>query len=145
MAFLPQDGESRKKTLKLSHYVVIIQLSLLFLSALCALCGLISFRNNRSYQIVNRCSAQENLLYKSLSCEENLNFFAQIYGLDRKQRRYQVRHCLKAVNLTDRATSPVETLSGGMQRRLNIAVALVHQPKLVILDEPTTGLDIEAR
>ncbi|MEG4202892.1 ABC transporter ATP-binding protein [Microcoleus sp. Pol7_A1] len=88
---------------------------------------------------------QENLLYKSLSCEENLNFFAQIYGLERKQRRYQVRHCLKAVNLTDRATSPVETLSGGMQRRLNIAVALVHQPKLVILDEPTTGLDIEAR
>ena len=88
---------------------------------------------------------QENLVYKSLSCEENLNFFARIYGLDRKQRRYQVRHCLKAVNLTDRANSPVETLSGGMQRRLNIAAALVHQPKLVILDEPTTGLDIEAR
>lgn len=88
---------------------------------------------------------QENLLYKSLSCEENLNFFAQIYGLDSKQRRYQVRQCLKAVNLIDRANSPVETLSGGMQRRLNIAVALVHQPKLVILDEPTTGLDIEAR
>ncbi|WP_449419004.1 ABC transporter ATP-binding protein [Phormidium nigroviride] len=88
---------------------------------------------------------QENLLYKSLSCEENLNFFAQIYGLDSKLRRYQVRQCLKAVNLIDRANSPVETLSGGMQRRLNIAVALVHQPKLVILDEPTTGLDIEAR
>ncbi|OCQ95564.1 ABC transporter ATP-binding protein [Oscillatoriales cyanobacterium USR001] len=88
---------------------------------------------------------QENLLYKSLSCEENLNFFAQIYGLDRKQRRYQVRQCLKSVNLMDRASSPVESLSGGMQRRLNIAVALVHQPKLVILDEPTTGLDIEAR
>jgi ABC-2 type transport system ATP-binding protein len=45
----------------------------------------------------------------------------------------------------DRAKSPVETLSGGMQRRLNIAVAIVHHPKLVILDEPTTGLDIEAR
>ena len=88
---------------------------------------------------------QENLLYKSLSCEENLNFFAKIYGLDSKQRRYHVRQCLKAVNLIDRANSPVETLSGGMQRRLNIAVALVHQPKLVILDEPTTGLDIEAR
>ncbi|HLO49872.1 MAG TPA: ABC transporter ATP-binding protein [Kamptonema sp.] len=88
---------------------------------------------------------QENLLYKSLSCEENLNFFAQIYGLDRKRRRYQVRQCLKAVNLTDRANSSVETLSGGMQRRLNIAVALVHEPQLLILDEPTTGLDIEAR
>lgn len=88
---------------------------------------------------------QENLLYRSLSCEENLNFFAKIYGLEGKGRRHQVRRCLKAVNLLDRATSPVETLSGGMQRRLNIAVALVHRPQLVILDEPTTGLDIEAR
>ncbi|KAB8320305.1 ABC transporter ATP-binding protein [Tolypothrix campylonemoides VB511288] len=88
---------------------------------------------------------QENLLYKTLSCEENLNFFAQIYGLDAKSRRQQVKATLEAVNLLDRAKSPVETLSGGMQRRLNIAVALVHQPKLVILDEPTTGLDIEAR
>ncbi|WP_026082698.1 ABC transporter ATP-binding protein [Mastigocladopsis repens] len=88
---------------------------------------------------------QENLLYKTLSCEENLNFFAQIYGLDPKIRRQQVQATLEAVNLLDRAKSPVETLSGGMQRRLNIAVALVHQPKLVILDEPTTGLDIEAR
>ena len=88
---------------------------------------------------------QENLLYKSLTCAENLDFYAQIYGLTRKQRRQQIQASLAAVNLLDRATSPVENLSGGMQRRLNIAVALVHQPKLVILDEPTTGLDIEAR
>jgi ABC-2 type transport system ATP-binding protein len=88
---------------------------------------------------------QENLLYKTLSCEENLNFFAAIYGLDRQTRQKQVKATLTAVNLLDRAKSPVETLSGGMQRRLNIAVALVHQPQLVILDEPTTGLDIEAR
>ncbi|MBD2063161.1 ABC transporter ATP-binding protein [Funiculus sociatus GB2-A5] len=88
---------------------------------------------------------QENLLYKTLSCEENLNFFARIYGLNSEQRRQQVKACLEAVNLASRAKSPVETLSGGMQRRLNIAVALVHQPKLVILDEPTTGLDVESR
>ncbi len=88
---------------------------------------------------------QENLLYKSLSCEENLNFYGQIYGLRGKIRKQQVQESLEAVNLIDRAKSAVETLSGGMQRRLNIAVALVHQPKLVILDEPTTGLDIEAR
>jgi ABC-2 type transport system ATP-binding protein len=88
---------------------------------------------------------QENLLYKGLSCEENLKFFAKIYGLDKTARQKQIQATLKAVNLLDRAKSPVETLSGGMQRRLNIAVALVHQPKLVILDEPTTGLDIEAR
>jgi ABC-2 type transport system ATP-binding protein len=88
---------------------------------------------------------QENLLYKTLTCEENLNFFAQIYGLQRKVRKQQVQSCLAAVNLVDRAKTPVEKLSGGMQRRMNVAIALVHQPKLVILDEPTTGLDIEAR
>jgi ABC-2 type transport system ATP-binding protein len=88
---------------------------------------------------------QENLLYKTLSCEENLNFYAQVYGLTAQQRRQRVQVCLEAVNLVDRAKSPVETLSGGMQRRVNIAVALVHQPKLLVLDEPTTGLDIEAR
>jgi ABC-2 type transport system ATP-binding protein len=88
---------------------------------------------------------QENLLYKTLSCEENLNFYARIYGLKTQQRRQQVETSLAAVNLLDRTKSPIETLSGGMQRRMNIAVALVHQPKLLILDEPTTGLDIEAR
>ncbi|MBE9049154.1 ABC transporter ATP-binding protein [Nostocales cyanobacterium LEGE 11386] len=88
---------------------------------------------------------QENLLYKTLSCEENLQFFADIYGLNRETRQKQIKATLAAVNLLDRAKSPVETLSGGMRRRLNIAIALVHQPQLVILDEPTTGLDIEAR
>jgi ABC-2 type transport system ATP-binding protein len=88
---------------------------------------------------------QENLLYRSLTCRENLNFFARIYGLSRSTRLKQVSYCLEAVNLSDRANSPVETLSGGMQRRLSMAIALVHQPRLVILDEPTTGLDIEAR
>ncbi|MDH6056106.1 ABC transporter ATP-binding protein [Umezakia ovalisporum] len=88
---------------------------------------------------------QENLLYKSLTCEENLHFFANIYGLNREMRQKKVQETLLSVNLLNRAKSPVETLSGGMRRRLNIAVALVHQPRLVILDEPTTGLDIEAR
>lgn len=88
---------------------------------------------------------QENLLYKSLSCRENLNFYAQLYGLNRQQRKERINWCLEAVNLRDRATDIVTNLSGGMQRRLNMAIALVHQPKLVILDEPTTGLDIETR
>ncbi|MGB7440900.1 MAG: ABC transporter ATP-binding protein [Coleofasciculaceae cyanobacterium] len=88
---------------------------------------------------------QENLLYKTLTCRENLDFYARIYGLQGEQRRKQVYACLAAVNLLDRANSPVETLSGGMQRRVNIAIALVHRPKLLILDEPTTGLDIETR
>ncbi|NJN02842.1 MAG: ABC transporter ATP-binding protein [Leptolyngbyaceae cyanobacterium SL_1_1] len=88
---------------------------------------------------------QENLLYRSLTCAENLAFFAQLYGLSRALRRQRIQACLEAVKLSDRANTLVEALSGGMQRRLSLAVALVHRPKLLILDEPTTGLDIEAR
>jgi ABC-2 type transport system ATP-binding protein len=88
---------------------------------------------------------QENLLYDSLTCTENLSFFARLYGLSRLDCQQRVQQCLEAVGLSDRATTPVEHLSGGMLRRMNIAIALIHQPKLLILDEPTTGLDIEAR
>jgi ABC-2 type transport system ATP-binding protein len=88
---------------------------------------------------------QENLVYKNLTCAENLRFFAKIYGLSGTECRQRVQDCLIAVNLLDRANCLAENLSGGMQRRLNIALALVHHPKLVILDEPTTGLDVEAR
>lgn len=100
--------------------------------------------SNKTKRLIG-IAPQENLLYKLLSCAENLQFFGQIYGLHGRKLQQRVKACLDAVNLTDRANSPVGTLSGGMQRRMNVALALVHQPKLVILDEPTTGLDIEAR
>lgn len=88
---------------------------------------------------------QENLLYESLTCAENLDFFATLYGLKGQQKQQKIQECLESVNLGDRSKSIVGTLSGGMKRRVNMAIALVHSPKLVILDEPTTGLDIEAR
>jgi ABC-2 type transport system ATP-binding protein len=88
---------------------------------------------------------QENLLYPHLSCEENLAFFGKLYGLKGRKLKSSIMASLEAVNLYDRRENTVNTLSGGMQRRINIAVALVHQPKLLILDEPTTGLDIETR
>ncbi|MBX2865857.1 MAG: ABC transporter ATP-binding protein [Leptolyngbyaceae cyanobacterium MAG.088] len=88
---------------------------------------------------------QQNLLYQSLTCRENLAFFAKIYGLQALLRFQSIQTCLKAVNLQNRTNSIVGDLSGGMQRRLSLAVAIVHQPKLVVLDEPTTDLDIEAR
>ena len=88
---------------------------------------------------------QENLLYASLTCRENLQFFASLYGLRGVELRKSVQQCLEAVQLEERANSTAGTLSGGMMRRLSVAVALLHQPKLIVLDEPTTGLDIESR
>ncbi len=88
---------------------------------------------------------QQNLLYQSLTCAENLTFIARIYGLNKQKTAKRVQICLAAVNLEDRAHSVVGDLSGGMQRRLSLAAAIIHKPKLVVLDEPSTGLDIEAR
>ena len=88
---------------------------------------------------------QETLVYKTLTCAENLRFFGRIYGLKGETLRQRVADGLQSVGLSDRAQSVAETLSGGMQRRLSMAIALIHQPKLLILDEPTTGLDIETR
>jgi ABC-2 type transport system ATP-binding protein len=84
-------------------------------------------------------------LYRDLTAEGNLDFFAGLYGLNQSARRKRVTECLQAVGLEERADSRVEELSGGMQRRLHIAVALLHEPPLLILDEPTVGLDLEAR
>ncbi|MGB3299826.1 MAG: ABC transporter ATP-binding protein [Phormidesmis sp.] len=88
---------------------------------------------------------QQNLLYQSLTCRETLSFLARIYGLGSQEMAERVQTCLEAVNLGDRANDVVGALSGGMQRRLSLAAAIIHQPKLVVLDEPSTGLDIEAR
>lgn len=85
------------------------------------------------------------MLYQSLTCAENLAFIARIYGLSKAETKRRVEICLASVNLSDRANSVVGDLSGGMQRRLSLAAAIIHQPKLVVLDEPSTGLDIEAR
>ncbi|WP_017298756.1 ABC transporter ATP-binding protein [Nodosilinea nodulosa] len=88
---------------------------------------------------------QSNLLYGSLTCSDNLFFFGRLYGLSRKDCLRRIDVCLEAVDLLEQKHTPVERLSGGMQRRLSMAASMLHRPKLVILDEPTTGLDIEAR
>lgn len=100
---------------------------------------------SRRHQSVIGICPQENLLYQNLTCYENLWFFGRLYGLGKNALKTRIKWCLEAVNLLEQTDQVVATLSGGMQRRLNMAVSLIHQPQLLILDEPTTGLDLEAR
>src|SRR5262245_25245935 len=84
-------------------------------------------------------------IYPDLTARENLRFFGKLYGLRGKQLESLVDAELAAVGLTDRANDRVSTFSGGMKRRLNLAAAVVHRPKLLLLDEPTTGVDPQSR
>ena len=88
---------------------------------------------------------QEDNLDQELSVRENLEVFARFYGLSRKEAKACAAELLDFVNLTERADARVLELSGGMKRRVLIARGLVGNPKLVVLDEPTTGLDPQAR
>ena len=88
---------------------------------------------------------QELAIYPDMSGRDNLRFFARLYGLRGKQSDERVADVLEVVGLTDRADDKAQEYSGGMQRRLNIAAGMVHQPKLLILDEPTVGVDPQSR
>jgi ABC-type Na+ transport system ATPase subunit NatA len=88
---------------------------------------------------------QENALYPLLTARENLETFGQLNGLDGKRLRERVAWALEWSGLAERARSPVRTFSGGMKRRLNLACGVLHEPKLVLLDEPTVGVDPQSR
>lgn len=88
---------------------------------------------------------QEIALYEELSGRDNLEFWGRLAGLDKKSARTRARELLDALALADRAAEPVSKYSGGMKRRINIGCALLHRPKLLLLDEPTVGIDPQAR
>jgi ABC-2 type transport system ATP-binding protein len=88
---------------------------------------------------------QEVAVYGQLTARENLVFFGELYGLGGPAVRKRVDEVLAAIGLEDRADHRVDTFSGGMKRRLNLGAALVHGPRLLLLDEPTTGVDPQSR
>jgi ABC-2 type transport system ATP-binding protein len=88
---------------------------------------------------------QSLALYDMMSAEENLHFFGEVYGLAGAALTRRVAWCLDFVALTDRKADYVGTFSGGMKRRLNLAAALVHDPDVLLLDEPTVGVDPQSR
>ena len=94
---------------------------------------------------INGLVPQDLALYPTLSARANLNFFGSIYGLRGKALKERVEDVLRVVTLTQRADDAVDTFSGGMKRRVNIAAGLVHQPRLLFLDEPTVGVDPQSR
>jgi ABC-2 type transport system ATP-binding protein len=85
--------------------------------------------------------AQSDALYGELSGKENLEFFASIYGLKGQKQKERIEHAASLVNLTDSLKKPVHQYSGGMKRRLSLAAAILHEPQILILDEPTVGID----
>lgn len=84
-------------------------------------------------------------LYAELTARENLQFFGQLYNYSHRQLQDRVRWALDFAGLSDRARDRVETYSGGMKRRLNLACAMLHEPRVVLLDEPTVGVDPQSR
>ena len=88
---------------------------------------------------------QEIALYDSLTARENLLFWGRMYGMGGLQLKQRANEVLEQIGLLDRANDRIETYSGGMKRRVNIGVGLLHKPKVLFLDEPTVGIDPQSR
>jgi ABC-2 type transport system ATP-binding protein len=88
---------------------------------------------------------QELAIYPDLTARENLEFFGRLYDLGGAQLKARTSEVLELIGLTERAKDRTSTFSGGMQRRLNIGIGLLHQPRLLLLDEPTVGVDPQSR
>jgi ABC-2 type transport system ATP-binding protein len=88
---------------------------------------------------------QEIALYEDLTARENLNFWGQLYGLGGRELKARIEEVLEQTGLQEKANQRVKTFSGGMKRRLNIGVGLLHRPRLLFMDEPTVGIDPQSR
>jgi len=127
-------------------------------TAIRSLCGLIGIDSGDitvfgNRQHINNIETRRNMglvtqeisVFNDMTAEQNLRYFGGLYGLKGSELTSNAERVLKFIGLTDRAKKKPSTFSGGMQRRLNIGCALVHRPKLVIMDEPTVGIDPQSR
>ncbi len=101
--------------------------------------------NPSGVRAVINVSPQETAVAQKLSVRENLELIAEIYGMNRREAAEMAEKMLRDFSLTERARDRAKKLSGGMQRRLSIAMALISNPRILFLDEPTLGLDVRAR
>lgn len=122
------------------------------------LCGLI--KSDSGTILINGLDQKENLeeikkiigvvpqelaLYDNLTATENLKFFGKMYGLDKEYLKGRVEFFLQKFSLTEKAHKLVSTFSGGMKRRLNLIAGILHSPKILFLDEPTVGIDVQSK
>ncbi|MDI6604219.1 MAG: ABC transporter ATP-binding protein [Thermoanaerobacteraceae bacterium] len=127
-------------------------------TAISIICGLLNFDRGEVYvfdknirkepEFIKKSIGivpQDVAIYGDLTAHENVQFFASLYGLRGKELKESVEMSLEFVGLSDKAKEVPNKFSGGMKRRLNIACAIVHRPKLIIMDEPTVGIDPQSR
>ena len=88
---------------------------------------------------------QEIALFENLSGKENLQYFAAMYGLDKKEIQAEIDRLLEKFGLAHKADELLKNYSGGMKRRINMLAAILHQPKILFLDEPTVGIDVQSK
>lgn len=108
-------------------------------------CGLDLSKHVRRMRRCIGVIPQHIALYERLSARENLIYFGTLHGLKGSVLKTAVAHGLEMAGLSARANDPVKTLSGGMKRRINLVAGIIHQPKLLFLDEPTVGVDAHSR
>ena len=102
-------------------------------------------RGDRELRRLVGLGTQDLSIYPGLTARENLHFFGKLYGLRGRELRTRSDEMLAAVGLSERADDRAGTFSGGMKRRLNLAAAVLHRPRILFLDEPTTGVDPQSR
>jgi ABC-2 type transport system ATP-binding protein len=107
--------------------------------------GLDLHRKKRAVRRIIGLVPQDIALYPMLTTRENLRFFGKLQGLCGDRLRRRIHATLACVGLTTRADEPVGTFSGGMKRRANLAVGMLHEPQILFLDEPTVGIDAQSR